>query len=149
MKKMVVCLTCLVALMAAAMAVVIAPSFAQGSQNAAKTIALSSINITSNASGSALRVGFETVKPESNLDRFGAKPTYDIEAYSQNTLLYNTSNATPVQSMFNVSQRSGVPPTIIYNTGQTKPMYSAGTSSQQPVYNIAGYSPIKMGTPIP
>lgn len=145
MNKMVICLTCLVALMAAS----IAPSFAQGGQNTAANTSLNSSNMTNNSTGPALRVGFETTKPVNNLDRFGNKSAYNIEAYSQNKLLYNTSNATPVQPVFNVSERSGVPPTIIYNTGQTKPMVSINTSSSLPVYNIATYSPIMMGTPIP
>ncbi len=151
MKKMMICLTCLVALMAATIAI----SSAQGDKNTvtnttlATNTSLNSINMTNNVTGQALRAGFETTKPVTNLDRFGNKSAYDIEAYSQNKLLFNSSNATPVQPIFNVSQRSGNTPTIIYNTEQPKPMVSVNTSPPLQVYNIVDYSPMKMGTPIP
>jgi len=148
MKKMVICLTCLVALIAATIAI----SYAQGGQNnysVLNSTILNSTNMTNNATGPSLRVGYETVAPVSNLDRFGNKSAYNIEAYSQNKLLFNASNATPVQPMLNVSQRSEVPPTVTYNTGQTEPMVSVNASPSVSVYNIANYPPIMMGTPIP
>ncbi len=175
MKKIMICLTCLVALVAATIAL----SIAQGDQNTAlnasavmnatnnvtgnstNNITKSSVtndsitnaninnNTISNATMPALRVGFETVKPVSNLDRFGTKPVYNIEAYSQNQLLYNGSNTSQAQPVFNVSKRAGSVPTIVYNTGQTKPTYSVSASPEQPVYNIEGYSPIKVVNPTP
>lgn len=166
MKKLMICLTYLVALAIASIAL----SIAQGDQNIAVTAdaAMNATNnasinftnnitnnnisnntiinssITNNATMPALRVGFETVKPVSNLDRFGAKPVYNIEAYSKNQLLYNASNASQVQPVFNVSQRAGTTPTIVYKTGQTKPMYAVSASPEMPVYNIEGYSPIRL-----
>ncbi|MGA9098588.1 MAG: hypothetical protein WB392_06610 [Methanotrichaceae archaeon] len=147
MKKMMICLTCLVALMA----VIVAPSFAQGGQNVTMNAnaTMNVANITNNVTTPELHVGYQNVTPVNNLDVYGTKPVYNIEKYSQNTLLLNTSNAYPVQPTFNVSQREGVRPTIVYTTGQTKPMYNTSISPTTPVYNIEAYSPIKMGTPIP
>lgn len=180
MKKVIICLTCLIALAAETVAL----SIAQGDQNTAmnanatmnatnnvtvnstnnitnsnitnSSMANSDIvnnntanNISNNTTVPALRVGFETVKPTSNLDRFGTKPVYNIEAYSKNQLLYNGTNASQVQPVFNVSQRAGTVPTIVYSTGQTKPTYSVSASPAQPVYNIEGYSPTKVINPTP
>jgi len=192
MKKIMICLTCLAALMA----VIAAPSFAQGGLNdtmnanatmnntnittnittdnvTANNVATNNVTTnnvatnnvatnnvatnnvatnnvaTNNITKPELHVGYQNVTPVNNLDVYGTEPVYNIEKYSQNTLLLNTSNASSVQPIFNVSQRSGVPPTIVYTTGQTKSMYSVSQSPEQPVYNIEGYPTIKMGSPIP
>lgn len=165
MKKMMICLTCLIAIVAATIALSIAQGDQTAAMNASATNATNNVtgNLTNNITNGnitnsntannttmpALRVGFESVKPTSNLDRFGTKPVYNIEAYSKNQLLYNGTNASQAQPVFNVSQRSGTVPTIVYNTGQTKPTYSVSASPEQPVYNIEGYSPIKVINPTP
>ncbi len=95
-----------------------------------------------------LRVGFETTKPVSNLDRYGMKPTYNIEAYSNIKPEYNVSSFSHIQPTFNVTQRAGLPSRITYTTGQTKPIYSVN-NTEKPVYNIEGYSPIKVLNPLP
>lgn len=121
-------------------------SIAIAQENTTST-ANNTTNIT-NVTLPVLRVGFETTKPVSNLDRYGMKSTYNIEAYSNIKSTYNVSAFSNIQPMFNVSQRAGLPSRITYTTGQTKPMYSANIP-EKPVYNIENYSPIKILNPLP
>lgn len=142
MNKITICLACLAMLMIASIAMA-QDTMAQDNQNTTSTA-----NNTTNKTVPGVHVGFKTVKPVSNLDRYGMKPAYDIEAYSNIKPGYNLSAFSNIQPMFNVSQRAGQPSRITYTTGQTKPMYSANIPGK-PVYNIENYSPIKILNPLP
>ena len=97
-----------------------------------------------------LRVGFERIKPLNNLDVYGSRAMYDIEARGT------------VNSSFNVSQRLGNISNITENTNiykpffevngytRVKPTYEApGNLGARPVYNITGYPVIKTSSGIP
>ncbi len=116
------------------------------------------------ASSKALRVGFEKTKPVNNLDRYGSKPGYDIEAFASKKPVYNMSmlSRTAPKAAFNASQRTGSVAKLVYNTGIFKPLYNVsaysnirpiydvpGTLSTKPVYNIEGYPRIKAVNSIP
>ncbi len=116
------------------------------------------------ASSKALRVGFEKTKPVNNLDRYGSKPGYDIEAFASTKPVYNMSmlsRAVP-KAAFNASQRTGRVSKFAYDTGIFKPLYNVSaysnirpmynapsTLSTKPVYNIEGYPRIKAVNSIP
>ncbi len=98
----------------------------------------------------ALRVGFEKTKPLNNLDVYGSKPTYDIEAFAN------------IKPAFNVSQRSGTAAKLTYNTSIFKPIYNVSAYSNlrpmyevpssvhsKPVYDIGSYPTIKAVNSIP
>ncbi len=142
MRKIIVC-TCIVALMA----VLAAAALAQD-QVAPKV----------------LRVGFEKTKPVNNLDRYGSKPEYNIETYSNIKPVQNLSmlSRTAPKAVFDASQRRGTAAMLTYNTGMFKPLYNVSaysrikpvydvpsTLSTKPVYNIAGYPRIKAVNSIP
>lgn len=111
-----------------------------------------------------LRVGFEKTKPLNNLDRYGSKPTYNIETYSSIKPLQNLSilSLSVPKAAFNASQRGGAVAKFTYNTGIFKPLYNVsaysrikpmyevpGTLAAKPVYNIAGYPRAKAVNSIP
>jgi hypothetical protein len=144
MKKMIIGSMCLIALMAAS----IAMALAQDSQNVNGSM---TGNTISNIAEPTLQVGSAiATQPVNNLDRYGAKPVYNIEAYSMVRPGTNLSTLSRIQTqpVFNISQRRGIPAKIVYTTGQYKPMYSVNTPVN-PVYNITSYPPIMAPTPIP
>jgi hypothetical protein len=159
MKKTMICLICILA----DLILVLPAANAQGNlnanqtiQNAQKIVTLNDTQITTqNAiedatkSHKVLRLGFERTKPLNNLDVYGSKTTYDIEARGRN-------------SSFNVSQRLGNISNITDSTNiykpffevneyiRVKPTYEAPSNlGTRPVYNITGYPVIKTPSSIP
>lgn len=115
-------------------------------------------------SSKALRVGFEKTKPVNNLDVYGSKPAYDIEAFASTKPVYNMSmlSRTAPKTAFNASQRTGRVAEFAYFTGIFKPLYNVSAYSNvkpvydvpstlrtRPVYNIEGYPTIKAVNSIP
>ncbi len=116
------------------------------------------------ASSKVLRVGFEKTKPVNNLDVYGSKPAYDIEAFASAKPVYNMSmlSRTAPKAAFNASQRTGRVAEFAYDTGIFKPFYNVSAYSNvkpiydvpstlrsKPVYNIEGYPRIKAVNSIP
>jgi hypothetical protein len=158
MKKTMICLICILA----GLILVLPAANAQDNlnanqtiQNAQKIVTLNDTQITTqnaieNAkSHKVLRLGFERTKPLNNLDVYGSKTTYDIEARGSN-------------SSFNVSQRLGNISNITDSTNiyrpffevngyiRVKPTYEAPSNlGRRPVYNITGYPVIKTPSSIP
>ncbi len=160
MKKTIICLICILAGLILVLPATIAQdnlNANQTIQNAQKNVTLNDTQITAqNAIEDAtkppkvLRLGFERTKPLNNLDVYGSKATYDIEARGR------------INSSFNVSQRLGNISNITYNTNiykpffevneyiRVKPTYEAPSNlGARPVYNITGYPVIKTPSSIP
>jgi hypothetical protein len=132
---------------------------------AALTVAaLAQDQASDQASPKVLHVGFEKTKPLNNLDRYGSKPEYNIETFSNTKPVQNTSilSRVALKEIFNASQRGGKAAAFTYNTGIFKPLYNVSaysrikpiyevpsTLSTKPVYNIAGYPGIKAVNSIP
>jgi hypothetical protein len=111
-----------------------------------------------------LRVGFEKAKPLNNLDMFGSKPAYDIEAFASQKPVQNVSmlSRTAPKEAFNASQRTGMVAKFTYDTGIFKPLFNVSAYSMvkpiydvpssvrnKPVYNIENYPKIKAVNSIP
>jgi hypothetical protein len=160
MKKTMICLICILA----GLILVLPATIAQNNLNADQTIQkaqeIVTINDTQSTAQNAiedatkplkvLRLGFERTKPLNNLDVYGSKAMYDIEARGR------------INSSFNVSQRLGNISNNTYNTNiykpffkvneyqRVKPTYEApGNLGARPVYNITGYPVIKTPSSIP
>jgi len=116
------------------------------------------------ASPKALHVGFEKTKPVNNLDKYGSKPVYDIEAFASKKPVQDLSMLSRVapKAVFNASQRTGRVAKFAYNTGIFKPLYNVSaysrvkpmyevpsTLSSKPAYNIESYPRIKAVNSIP
>jgi hypothetical protein len=144
MQRILLSLICALALLAFLMPATIA----QNSQNAAANLTMNwtqnltgnlTLNATDNVTASVipveilnasshtkvLRAGFEKAKAPNNLDVYGNKSTYSINA--------------SYKPLYNVSQYS-----------RTKPLYEVpDTLSSKPVYSISGYPEIKAVNSIP
>jgi hypothetical protein len=111
-----------------------------------------------------LRVGFEKAKPLNNLDMFGSKPAYDIEAFASQKPVQNVSmlSRTAPKEAFNASQRTGMVAKFTSDTGIFKPLFNVSAYSMvkpiydvpssvrnKPVYNIENYPKIKAVNSIP
>jgi hypothetical protein len=161
MKKTIICLICILAGLILVLPATIAqdnPNANQAIQNAQKNVTLNeetqiaSQNATEDAAKplKVLRLGFERTKPLNNLDAYGSKAMYDIEARGR------------INSSFNVSQRLGSISNNTYNTDiykpffavneyiRVKPTYEApGNLGARTIYNITGYPEIKTPNSIP
>lgn len=126
--------------------------------------ALAQDQASNQAPPKVLRVGFEKTKPINNLDRYGSKPEYNIETYSNIKPVHDLSmlSMAAQKEIFNASQRGGKVSAFTYNTGIYKPLYNVSaysrikpiyevpsTLSTKPIYNIASYPRIKAVNSIP
>ena len=121
MKKTIICLICILAGLILVLPATVAEENLydnQTIQNAKTNATLNETHITAHdaipdatKTPKVLRLGFERIKPLNNLDVYGSRATYDIEARGH------------INSSFNVSQRLGNISNITKNTNY-KPYFA-------------------------
>jgi hypothetical protein len=159
MKKTIICLICTLAGLILVLPATVAEENLydnQTIQNAKTIVTLNETHITAQdaipdatKTHKVLRLGFERIKPLNNLDVYGSRAMYDIDARGH------------INSSFNVSQRLGNISNTTKNTNykpyfavneyrRIKPTYEApGNLGARSVYSITGYPVMKTASGIP